>query len=195
MSTPIPEVDPLATVSTPAVSFKDKPVGTVVRMVVSDYVRMVQSRDFDTGEPKFWPANADGTKNPVMSAVVAGEVDGEQMTFWARKPSSMFTAIATAQREAGQRIAPGGILEVAFVEEKPNSDRKKAAQKIYKARYTPGAAPATNADPFASGQPAAAPAASAAPVNDPWAAQAPPPAAGSPEAATFAGQAEQKPAF
>lgn len=116
----------------PSVSFKDSPIGTVVTMKVTKKAELVQTRDFDTNEPATWP---DG--NPKLAAVIVGEVDGEERSFWATKPSSMFSAIAEAQKVAGARIAPGGVLKVKFDAEKPNPDKKKSAQKLYKAIYTP----------------------------------------------------------
>lgn len=125
----------------PSLSFKDKPEGTVYSGVVTEKPTMVQSRNFDTGEPDHWP---DG--KPKMSAVVRVKIGDEEFSIWAEKPSSMFTAIAEAQREAGARIEVGGTLVVKHDSSEANKDPKKNARKIYKAKYTPPAA--KTADPF-----------------------------------------------
>lgn len=123
-----PDDDPFAVVKTPAVSFKDRPVGTVVRFKVTRGAKMVQSRDFDTNEPKTWP---DG--NPVMSAVLQGTVDGERRSLWATKPSNLFNAIGEGQAEAGgRRIGDGDTLVITFTGEQPRPSGKKGnPQKLY----------------------------------------------------------------
>lgn len=117
---------------TPAVSFKDAPVGTTYTGVVTEAPRLVQSRDYESGEPAVWP---DG--NPKMSVVVNLTVDGEGRSLWAPKPSAMFRALADAQKQAGSRIEPGGTLAVKFTGEQPNAKNPRLnAQKIYAAKYT-----------------------------------------------------------
>lgn len=141
------DVDPFAGggEKRPSVSFKDKPVGTVITGLVIDSPKLVQSRDFETGEPAVWP---DG--NPKMTVVVDLLVDGEEMSLWAAKPSAMFAALAEAQKTAGSRIGVGGTLAVKFTGEKPNEKNPRLnAQKLYAAKYT---AP----DPFGAAEPAAA---------------------------------------
>lgn len=121
--------DPFAdALRTPAVSFKDAPVGTKVRFLVKSEAKMVQSRDFESGDPATW---SDG--NPKMAAVFQGEVGGEARSLWAPKPSSMFTAIAQAQADAGgRRIGTGDTLIVTLTGTKPNSKNPKLNdQKLY----------------------------------------------------------------
>lgn len=159
MTTAATDLDPFAGggEKRPAVSFKDKPVGTVITMLVVDSPKLVQSRDYETGEPATWP---DG--NPKMSVVTEVLVDGEEMSLWAAKPSSLFAALAEAQRSAGARIATGGTLAVKFTGEKPNSKNPRLnPQKLYAAKYT---AP----DPFGgASEPAAAPAAAPVQTDEP----------------------------
>jgi len=131
---------------------------------------MVQSRDFDTGQPAFFPDN-----NPKMSVVTKIVMaTGEERGLWAAKPSAMFAAIAEAQKAAGALIAVGGTLTITFTGEKPNATNPRLnAQKLYAVSYVPpnafeaqqapatggvgqwGAQPATTAPPAWS-QPAAA---------------------------------------
>lgn len=145
---PADDADPFAGGDkVPSLSFKDKPEGTFYTGIVTEKPTMVQSRNFDTGEPDHWP---DG--KPKMSAVVRFKVGEEEFSIWAQKPSSMFTAIAEAQREAGARIEVGGTLTVKHDSSEANSDAKKNARKIYKAKYAPPA-PKAAADPFEDSPP------------------------------------------
>ena len=153
------DIDPFAGGdSVPSLSFKNAPVGTVYTGTVTEAPTLVQSRDYKTGEPAFWPATNGQPGNPKMAVVIKIALDtGEERSVWATKPSAMFAAIKTAQQEAGQKIAVGGTLAIKFTGEKPNADTKKEPQKLYAAKYTPPAAP----DAFADSTPAP----QAAPVN------------------------------
>ena len=162
--------DPFASEdSRPSISFKDAAIGLTYAGRVVEAPTIVQSRDYQTGQPAFWP---DG--NPKQSVVTVLEIDGVEYGLWAPKPSSMFAAIAAAQKAAGSQIAVGGTLQVSLIGEKPSDNPRFNAQKLYSAVYTPG-------DPFAQvgGQPVQAPAApsvpAAAPVSAPLP-QAPAPA-------------------
>lgn len=115
-----------------SVSFKDKPVGTSYTLKVTEAPSMVQARDYQSGQPAYWP---DG--NPKMT-VVTGVVDtttGEELNLWAAKPSALFRAIGDAQKQAGAKIAAGGTLTVTFSGEKPNENPKMNAQKLYTVTY------------------------------------------------------------
>lgn len=126
--------DPFATTeSLPALSFKDKPIGTSYTGRVLDRPKLVQSRDFETGERATWP---DG--NPKMSVVTQLEVNGEKCSLWAAKPSAMFAAVAAAQQEAGTTITVGGTLTVTYVGDKPNEKNPRLnPQKQYAVKYAP----------------------------------------------------------
>lgn len=131
--------DPFATQEkTPSISFKDKPIGTTYTGTVIEAPTTVQARDYDTGEPAFWP---DGNKK--LTVVTILDVNGEHMGLWAPKPSAMFRAIAEAQQTAGAQIQVGGTLTVTFVGEQPvERNPKLNPQKLYKVTYQPN-------DPFA----------------------------------------------
>lgn len=143
--------DPFANDSAPSVSFKNAEVGTTKTLKVLEAPVLLQQRDFDSGEPAFWPANEDGSKNPKMAAVVKVEdtEDGETKSVWAPKPSSLFAAIGAAQ--AGTKLAPGDELVIQFYAEEPNKDKKKSAQKLYRAKIARGKYDVASA-----------------PANDPW---------------------------
>lgn len=144
--------DPLAGgVSRPSVSFKDKPVGTVIEGEVTEAPKLVDARDFETGELAKWP---DG--NQKKTIVVGLLVDGEEVSLWAPVPSAMKAALFEAQGKAGKgvRITEGGKLAVKFVGEKPNAKNPRLnAQKLYAAIYTPPVAPDPVADPFGESAP------------------------------------------
>lgn len=163
------DIDPFAGADkVPSISFKDAPVGTVYEGVVTEAPKLVQSRDFNTGEPAFWPAKPGETPNPKMSVVIRLLLnDGEERSLWAQKPSAMFAAIGEAQKTSGKRIEVGGTLAVKFTGEKPHTDPDKVRknlppQKLYAAKYTPPAASPAD-DPWAS---SAATTAAVPPQND-----------------------------
>lgn len=137
-------IDPFAGAEKhPAVSFKGAAPGTTIRGKVLSAPKLVQGRNFDTGEKDTWP---DG--NPKMAAVTELEIDGTIYALWASKPGSMFTALAAAQTAAGTPIAPGGDLAVTFTHEEPNAKKPHLnPQKMYSAIYVPPNA-------FGSGVPA-----------------------------------------
>ena len=132
--------DPLEYEKAPSLSFRDKPIGHTYVGTVLGPASLVQSRDFETGEPATWP---DG--HPKYSVVIRLEMDGEPYSLWAPKPSAMFAALVAAQKQAGTRIGAGGTLHVRFSGETPNVKNPKLnAAKQYQCKYVP---PVT--DPFA----------------------------------------------
>ena len=117
----------------PSVSFKDAPVGTSVTGVVTVAPSLVQSRDFDTGNPAFWPDN-----NPKMSVVTRIAIpSGEERSLWAAKPSAMYAAIADAQKATGALIAIGGTLTITLTGFKPAENTRLSPQKLYTVTYVP----------------------------------------------------------
>ena len=147
-------VDPFGNDSRPAVTWKDKNPGDSVTLIVDEPAKLVQQTDFESGEPAFWPANADGTRNPKMAAVVEAHTPaGEEVSLWAPVPSSLQAAIRDAQKAAGAQVAKGGTLVVTLVERKPNAKNPRLnPQNIFAATYRtpdafaePPAAPAQQA--------------------------------------------------
>lgn len=159
------DIDPFAgATKTPSLSFKNAPIGTVYEGVVVQAPELVQSRDYKTGEPAFWPAKPGQQPNPIMCAVLVLSIDNEERSVWAQKPSALFAAIGEAQKTAGKRIEVGGVLAIKYTGDKPNDDPKKEPAKQYAAKYTPPAAPPTD-DPWATSAANTAPAAAA--TDDP----------------------------
>lgn len=141
------EIDPFAGAEkAPSLSFKDMPVGTTYTGVVTEGPKLVQSRDFNTGEPAFWPASRPGEEpNPKMSVVINLDVEGEPRSLWAAKPSAMFAALAEAQKKAGAKIEAGATLSVRFTGEEKHTDPDKIrrglpAKKLYSAKLEPAPA-------------------------------------------------------
>lgn len=128
-------IDPFAGGDTvPSISFKDAPVGTTYTGQVTEAPALIQARDYETGQPAFWPDN-----NPKMTVVTKiALTTGEERSLWAPKPSSMFAAIADAQKKAAALIAIGGTLTVTFSGEKPNATNPRLnPQKLYTVTYVP----------------------------------------------------------
>ena len=151
MTSTSPEVDPFAGGdSVPALSFKDAPVGTSYTGRVTEPASLVQSRDYESGNPAFWP---DG--NPKMSAVFKAEFDGlGERSVWAAKPSALFAALKAAQEKAGAKIAPGGTVTITYTGDgvRRDGNTRLNPPKQYAVAYAPG-------DPFSEPAAPAAPAA------------------------------------
>lgn len=132
--------DPFENASSPSLSFKGSVAGkTKYRGKVTKLPELVQARDFETGDPAFWP---DGNKK--MTVVIGLEVDGEPRSLWATKPSSMFAAIGKAQKDA-RKLHLGDEIEVWHAADEPNKNPRLADQKIYEAKIYAG----STADAFA----------------------------------------------
>ncbi len=130
------EVDPFAEQGCPALSFKDAPIGTSYTGRVTESATLVQSRDFETNQPAFWP---DG--NPKMSAVFRAEFEGlGERSVWAPKPSALFGAIKDAQERAGAKIAPGGTITITYTGDgvRKDGNTRLNPPKQYAATYAPG---------------------------------------------------------
>lgn len=132
--------DPLAEASTPSISFKEAQVGYSITGTVVGDPEMVQSRDFKTKEPAYWP---DGNKK--MSLVVKLDLGHEEgiRSLWVPKPSAMWGALADARARAGVPLNDGCVLTVTFTGTKPTAGDP---QKLYSASYTAPTRPA--ADPL-----------------------------------------------
>ena len=96
------DYDPLAdSEKSPAMSFKDQPVGTVHTVDVGEPGKFIQQRDFDTDEPAVWD---DG--NPKMAAVFNGTgIDGANRSHCGRRSRPICSRrLAGAQKALGRRI-------------------------------------------------------------------------------------------
>jgi len=125
---------------TPSVSFADQGKGYKTRLVVMELPKLVQAKDFDTGEPAFWPAKPGQEPNPKMTVVVKVEENGQTRSLWAPKPSSLFAAIRDAQQKSGQ-IQVGSVLEIEITDVVARKDangkpKKGKPKKEYGAVHT-----------------------------------------------------------
>lgn len=160
------EIDPFAESGekSPAISFKNAPIGTVITVHVTGSPKKIQGKEYGTDDPAVWK-NKDGTTSPKYSAVINGTVDGEPRSVWATIPSDLFIKLRDAQQELGRSVRDGDVLDIKFVKEEPTKGDPK---KIYAVRITPGTPPATGNDPFDDAAPPAQQSNGAAPsqTND-----------------------------
>lgn len=146
--------------SHPSISWKGVAFGTTYTGEVAEKPTVVQSRNFETGEPDTWP---DG--NPKMVVCTTLKIGDDLWNLWAAMPSALFAAIKAAQVKAGSVIDKGGILTVTVTGEEPNTNPRLNPTKQFTASYTPPAAfgndvpqaPASAPAPAAAAAPAAAP--------------------------------------
>lgn len=134
-----------------APSAKFPHVGATVKGTVTAF-ESGQQRDFETGDPMYWP-NGD-PKMQIIVTLQTGETDpdvendtGERRIFavtWA-KPGTLFDAIRNAVRASGaSRLEIGGTMAVQFVDEEPASRKGLNPRKIYRAQYQPPAGKAND---------------------------------------------------
>ena len=164
--------------SVPSLSFRDAPIGTTYTGRVVRLPSLVQSRDFESNELKFWP---DG--NPMQTAVFHIVLnDGGERSVWCPKPSSMFAAVTEAQNANKQRMLLGDTVTISLIGEKPNETNPRLnPAKQYKVVIVP-------ADPFAQ------PAASNGHAAQPELPVQPPSSTAPPMAATAPAMAQSVPA-
>ena len=141
MTTTAWDSDPFAVrPSTPAVSFKDAPIGTIREGTVISVDTDVQGRNFKTGEADTWPSG-----DPRLSIVITLETSDGPQALWITKwhKDAKFKAVAAAQQTLGRVLQPGDLLRMKYTGNDPdNTDRK-----LYRAKITAGAV-----DHFAKGQ-------------------------------------------
>ena len=142
--------------STPALSFKDEPIGTVKTITVTEPAKLLQSHDYDSGDLLYWVPGQRGktsttpSDSPVMAAVINGTDDeGVERSVWARKPSALFAAIKDAQAAVadGYRLKAGDKLAIKLTGEEPPKSGRGSNRKLYAAKVTPAPA-APPADAF-----------------------------------------------
>lgn len=159
---------------TPVVSFggpdqsSDPPPDSVVTLDIREPItELVHSRDYNTGEPAYWPTKKDQAQgDPILAAVFRGKLirddigrtqtneDGEA-ALWAQKPSNLYSAISDAQKAAKKVLADagkptaagrigacnGGLLHVKFIGRvehfKATAAANKPKPKGYLAVYVP----------------------------------------------------------
>lgn len=114
--------DPFSGSSVPGLSFKDAPVGTSFTGVITKVEpELVQTRDFESGDLAFWPGKDGQQGNPKVAAVIHIEVDGEERSVWATKPSALFAAFGEARTRNGGPLEVGGTVRITYTGDKPNA--------------------------------------------------------------------------
>lgn len=187
------DFDPFDQSSTPTVSWTTAedpdviyPVDTVRVFEALGKADWVQQRDYDTGEPAFWPAKRAGEEpQPKMAAVVQViEHDGtapdapvkphqhkneDEQALWAGKAAkgatgALFNQLAAAQKAAGGRIDEGAQIIVKLVDKKKDpAQPSKRAQNIFAAKVVLNHYPKRakqeepQDDPFGDSTPASGP--------------------------------------
>lgn len=117
--------------------FPDGQFGHVVGGEIIAAPETVQQRDFDSGQPKFYD---DGNPMwqivvPVQAEPATADDDGIR-AFYIK--AQMKQAVQQALRKAGAaRLEVGGVLQIRYVRDEPNSRGRGKDKKIYEARYVP----------------------------------------------------------
>lgn len=125
------DADPFASESAPSLSFKKVAEGHEFHVKILSLPVVRQQKNFESGDLEVWP---DGNPKQVVTFKV--ELDGEERSVWAKKPSSLFKALQDAQKDAGARFAIGGDLWIKWDSSEPNKKNPKLNDsKIYKAKY------------------------------------------------------------
>ena len=158
----------------------DRP-GTTLSGPIVEIGEEVQQKDVNTGAPAFWP---DGNPKTMLPITIATEIrdpnivdDDGHRTLWVS--GNMKKAIGAAIRQAGAKLALGGILSVTFTGFGEAKSAAFSPPRMWTATYTP---PAPGQGFFEQPQAAPAP----APVQQwqqPQAAPAPVPAPAAPQQA------------
>jgi hypothetical protein len=111
--------------------------------VLLDVPFEIHGKDFKTGELDYW--DKEQTQPKKVVGINLALDSGEKVTLWANKPSSLFKAIAAAQRTAGKRIAVDGTLTVKYTGDEPNKNPNLDPARQFAAKYDPPG----KQDPFA----------------------------------------------
>jgi len=118
-----------------------KAVGDSFTGTVQGPAVKLQTKDFDTEEPAFWPAKGNQEPQPKMAHVVNLDINGETYSLWCPIPSDLNSKFLAAVKEAGVRnVAEGGTLTVKFIGEEPRQGGKKGyKKKLHEVTYSPPA--------------------------------------------------------
>ncbi len=148
--------DLLSGKSVPSISFKDAKVGDSFTGVITE-LETAQVRNYETGDPEFWE---DG--NPKLQIVVTlateygdgAEDDGERKVYLF---GQKLQAAKAAMKEAGvTKLEKGFQFTIAFVGEKPSSNKKYNNVKLYGITIVPSKSnPAVDAILAVGGKPTA----------------------------------------
>lgn len=123
-------------------SWKFEEPGDTHKGTLTEIGEKHQCRDFNTGEPEFWPKSND----PKMQAKLTFDTDerdpsdpqddGKRTLFVVEngKQGSMLAAIRDAVKAAGGKdLRVGGVLTLTFAGHDPNSANPRNPRKLYRA--------------------------------------------------------------
>jgi len=98
----------------------------------------LQTKDFDTDEPAFWPAKEGQQPQPKLAHVVNLEIDGETYSLWCPIPSDLNSKFLAAVKEEGvKNVAEGGTLTVKLTgTEKRKGGKKGYDKKLHEVTYS-----------------------------------------------------------
>lgn len=118
----------------------DKP-GTTISGPIVEIGDQVQQKDVTDGSPAFWP---DGNPKMMLPVTVATELrdpsipdDDGHRTFWVS--GNLKKAIGSALRQAGAKLALGGVLQVTFTGYGEAKNKGYNAPREWAVAYTPPA--------------------------------------------------------
>lgn len=133
----------------PSFSWDKKPVGTVVKGVITG-LEVGQVRKYMTGEPMYFDGAGKPTTtvtgSPIRQIIATLRQDDGEETRVFFKPA-MKAAVLDAVRAAGvERLDEGGTLAIKFTGEEQVEGLNP--RKLFKAQYTPPVAGINLEDPF-----------------------------------------------
>lgn len=130
----------------PAISFKDAPIGTRYSFTITAVRNPQQQTDYATGAPQTWQDGRPKMTVPVDVRLDPGftprdaEDDGSR-SWWIPVGSQLQKAAVDAVRKAGQRgLEAGARVSVAFTGTEPSKIRGGSDKKLYAVTYAPGSA-------------------------------------------------------
>lgn len=132
--------------------------GQVIGGEIVEAPRVEQQTDPKTRVPQFYPSGDPKWLLLVSVQAQASDIDDDGIrTFYVK--SDMKRAVQKAVAQAGApRLEVGGVLQVRYVRDEPNSSGAGLPKKVYEARYKPAAGGSfTPPAAPAGGRPASAP--------------------------------------
>lgn len=110
--------------------------------------KKIQTKDFDTEEPAFWPAKGNEEPKPKLAHVINLDINGEIRSLWCPIPSDLNAKLLDALRNAEVRnVEADGFLTVELVGEEPRKGGKKGyAKKLHAVTYVKPAYDVTDED-------------------------------------------------
>jgi hypothetical protein len=134
----MPELDLFEKQGGPSAKTLLKKIGDSFTGEVQGPAVELQTKDFDTEEPAFWPAKGNEEPKPKLAHVINLTIDGETYSLWCPIPSDLDAKFLAAVKKSGNRnVAAGGKLTVKLVGEEKRKDGKKGfPKKLHEVTYS-----------------------------------------------------------